>query len=139
MSNYIHRAVISNNGEQISYFNSQGKKVTYQPAKDVLSRITVDDAQRNAKILFSLVNKYFTGDSPNITPQEQVKLRADFAKQAIPLANEDTSKGSSRILDIYEGMEFVLNTFSSKASDGGETITTNEVYQMFEIFHNWTK
>jgi hypothetical protein len=36
-------------------------------------------------------------------------------------------------------MDMMLNTFGKKASEGGENITPNEVYQMYEIIANEMK
>ena len=125
MTNYIYRARVKNNGESISYHNSKGKLVTYKP-------LEVCGRRKEAALLFNTVNKYFTGESPNITPEQQLKIKTDIAKQRKPL-HKDLS------LDIYEGIDFVFKIFSDKNSEGGENITPNEVYQIFEIFHNWTK
>lgn len=119
MTDYIHRAGIKNDGEKITYRNSAGKSVTYEP------RYTSE-----AKLFFSSVNKYFTGKSPNITPKEQVQLRADFAKSINSSLGNDS---------WFIRFDFVLKTFSDKNSEGGENITPNEVYQMYEMFHKWTE
>ena len=130
MPNYIYRASVKNNGEQIAYRNSNGQNVSYSPKN-----------QSDANLLFTLINKYFTGKDPNITPKEQVQMRADLAKLCTPLSGmSDSGKGGVRgKLDLYEGVDFVLKTFSDDASEGGKNITPNEIYQIFEIFHAWTK
>ena len=139
MTNYIYRAQVQNGGETITYHNSNGQKVTYNPDQRTnQGQKGLSNMQKDAALLFNTINKYFTGDNPNITPQEQVQLRADIAKQRIPQGGY-TNHNLNVTLDIYEGIDFVLNTFSSKNSEGGENITPNEVYQIFEIFHNWTK
>ena len=129
MTNYIYRAQVQNDGKTITYHNSQGKKVTYSPKQLYM--------MRDAALLFNTVNKYFTGKSPNITPQEQVQIRADIAKASYPMGGIETRYRRDK-LNIFEGIDFVLKTFSDKNSEGGENITPNEVYQMFECFHNWT-
>ena len=122
MLNCIYRAVVRNSGEEITYRNSKGKTVTFSPHPS---------DKKDASALYSVVNKYFTGKSPNITPQEQVKLRAD-------LANNQPSE-RWRISDsAFIRLDFVLKTFSDKHSEGGENITPNEVYQMYEMFHKWS-
>lgn len=119
MTDYIYRAGIKNDGEKITYRNSAGKSVTYKPY-----------SFSDAKLLFSSVNKYFTGKSPNITPKEQVQLRADFAKSLPTCKHND---------GLFIRLDFALKTFSDKNSEGGENITPNEVYQMYEMFHKWTE
>ena len=131
----IYRAGIASDGSQIAYHNSKGKKVTYNPPSDIHH----SKYRETAVLLFGTVNKYFTKDSPNITPAEQVKLRADIAKAVAPLDISDYGDVCDRRIDVYKGMDFVLNTFSAKDSEGGANITPNEVYQMYEIFHSWTK
>ncbi len=129
LPNYIYRASIKKNGEQINYRNSKGQNVSYRP-----------ENKSDAVCLFTLINKYFTGKDPNITPQEQVQLRADLAKACVPLSGMSETRGHIRgKLDLYEGVDFVLRTFSDETSEGGKNITPNEVYQMFEMFHCWTE
>ena len=115
----------------ITYRNSSGKQVTYKPNG-------YNTFAEDAALLFNTVNKYFTGKNPNITPEEQVQLRADIAKQKKPMGEVCTDSGRTE-LDIYGGIDFVLKTFSDEASEGGKNITQNEVYQMYEIFHKWTE
>ena len=130
---YIYKAKIRKDGDSvfITYRNSSGKNVKYR-TNDY--RTFAEDAA----LLFSTVNKYFTGKDPNITPEEQVQLRADIAKQRKPMGGVSTISGW-RELDIYGGIDFVLKTFSDESSEGGKNITPNEVYQMYEIFHKWTE
>ena len=130
MPNVIYRASIRNNGEQINYRNSKGQNVSYRPRN-----------KSDANLLFTLINKYFTGKDPNITPKEQVQLRTDLAKLRSPLSGIAQPRGGepSGKLDLYEGVDFILKTFSDEASEGGKNITPNEVYQIYEIFHRWTK
>jgi len=141
MTNYIYRAQVQNGGETITYHNSNGQKVTYQPRKKDGNAMNENPSiKKDAALLFNTINKYFTGKSPNITPQEQVQIRADIAKQRAPISGMSVyNTYQNNTLDIYEGIDFVLKTFSDKNSDGGENITPKEVYQIFEIFHNWTK
>ena len=144
MTDYIYRAQVKNGGQSITYHNSEGKKVTYSPYDNnpcTKNSGRINYSRRNdAALLFNTINKYFTGESPNITPQEQVQIRADIAKNRPPITGIGVSDGGIySSLDIYEGIDFVLKTFSDKNSEGGENITPNEVYQMFEMFHNWTK
>lgn len=137
MGNYIYKAVVKDGGKTITYHNSNGKQVTYKPGGAKDDQSGNPNMQRDAAILFNTINKYFTGESPDITPQEQNKIRTEIAKQITPCNGK--VKGYPK-LDIYEGIDFVLNTFSSKNSpEGGENITPNEVYQIYEIFHSWTK
>ena len=130
MPNAIYRASIRNNGEQINYRNSKGQNVSYRPRN-----------KSDANLLFTLINKYFTGKDPNITPKEQVQLRTDLAKLRSPLSGiaKPVRGEPSGKLDLYEGVDFILKTFSDEASEGGKNITPNEVYQIYEIFHRWTK
>ena len=130
MPNAIYRASIRNNGEQINYRNSKGQNVSYRPRN-----------KSDANLLFTLINKYFTGKDPNITPKEQVQLRTDLAKLRSPLSGIAQPRGGkpSGKLDLYEGVDFILKTFSDEASEGGKNITPSEVYQIYEIFHRWTK
>ena len=68
------------------------------------------------------------------------RIEAEIAKQLKPLSAYDTYKGSYEVLDVYEGVDFVLRTYGDKNSiEGGENITPNELYNIFETFHNWTK
>ena len=128
---FIYRAVIKKDDDSVfvTYRNSQGKKVTFEPDRHYNY---TDHYPNLTSILFNTVNKYFTGKSPNITPEEQVQLRADIAKQIIPGMR---GKGD---IDVYSGLDFVLKTFSDEASEGGKNITPNEVYQIYEIFQKWT-
>ena len=142
----IYRAVIKNKNfwndtKTITYHSSNGKTITYTPGDSSSSlREPNEERQKNAVILFNTINKYFTGKDPNITPKEQVQLRADIAKQALPMSGTTSGSGYyGEHIDIYEGIDFVLKTFSDEASEGGKNITPNEVYQIYEIFHHWTK
>ena len=140
MTDYIYRAQVQNGGETITYRNSNGQRVSYSPRKTDGGANDNPQIKKDAALLFNTINKYFTGKSPNITPQEQVQIRADIAKQRAPISGMAASHAyQNSTLDIYEGVDFVLKTFSDKNSDGGENITPKEVYQIFEIFHNWTK
>lgn len=143
MTDYIYRARVTNGGQQISYKNSKGQRIIYSPSDDGFVSRDNPKKKTDAVLLFDTVNKYFTGKSPNITPQEQVLFRADIAKQRPPISGTGQQKhsheASSETLNIYEGVDFVLKTFSDEASEGGKNITPNEVYQMYEIFHEWTK
>ena len=140
----IYRAVIKNESclsdtKTITYRSSNGKTITYTPGYRSSAPLSpLKEKQENAVILFNTINKYFTGKDPNITPKEQVLLRADIAKQALPMSGI-SGNGYGRCIDIYEGFDFVLKTFSDEASEGGKNITPNEVYQIYEIFHHWTK
>ncbi len=127
---YIYKATIIKDDDSVfvTYRNSSGKDVTYE---------TGYTYREDAALLFNTVNKYFTGKDPNITPKEQVQLRADIAKQRVPITG--VSDSGAKKLDIYGGVDFVLKTFSDEASEGGKNITPNEVYQMYEMFHSWTK
>ena len=116
----------------ITYRNSSGKQVTYKPNG-------YNTFAEDAALLFNTVNKYFTGKSPNITPEEQVQLRADIAKQKRPISGISSSNSGWTELDVYGGIDFVLKTFSDESSEGGKNITPNEVYQMYEMFHKWTE
>ena len=133
---YIHKATIRKDDDSvfITYRNSSGKNVTYQPKCDGTNNFAW-----SATLLFNTVNKYFTGKSPNITPEEQVQLRADIAKQKVPIAGISSSNSGWTELDVYGGIDFVLKTFSDESSEGGKNITPNEVYQMYEMFHKWTE
>ena len=133
---YIYRAKVRQDGDSlfITYRNSSGKDVTYQPNRSGTNSFIED-----AALLFNTVNKYFTGNDPNITPEEQVQLRADIAKQKVPIAGISSSNYGWTELDVYGGIDFVLKTFSDEASEGGKNITPNEVYQMYEMFHKWTE
>ena len=73
---YIYRAKIRKDDDSvfITYRNSNGKQVTYKPNG-------YNTFAEDAALLFNTVNKYFTGKNPNITPEEQVQLRADIANQ----------------------------------------------------------
>ena len=130
---YIYKAVIKKDDDSvfITYRNSNGKQVTYKPNG-------YNTFAEDAALLFNTVNKYFTGKNPNITPEEQVQLRADIAKQKKPMGGVCTDSGRTE-LDIYGGIDFVLKTFSDESSEGGKNITPNEVYQMYEMFHKWTE
>ena len=132
---YIYKAVIKKDDDSvfITYRNSSGKQVTYKPDCNGINNFAW-----GAILLFNTVNKYFTGKNPNITPKEQVQLRADIAKQKKPMGGVCTDSGRTE-LDIYGGIDFVLKTFSDESSEGGKNITPNEVYQMYEMFHKWTE
>ncbi len=131
---YIYKAVIKKDDDSvfITYRNSNGKQVTYKPNG-------YNTFAEDAALLFNTVNKYFTGKNPNITPEEQVQLRADIAKQKVPIAGISSSNSGRTELDVYGGIDFVLKTFSDESSEGGKNITPNEVYQMYEMFHKWTE
>ena len=116
----------------ITYRDSSGKNVTYEPNG-------YNTFAEDAALLFNTVNKYFTGKNPNITPEEQVQLRADIAKQKRPISGISSSNSGWTELDVYGGIDFVLKTFSDESSEGGKNITPNEVYQMYEMFHKWTE
>ena len=133
---YIFRANIREDDDSvfITYRNSSGKQVTYKPKCDGTNNFAW-----GAILLFNTVNKYFTGKSPNITPEEQVQLRADIAKQKRPISGISSSNSGWTELDVYGGIDFVLKTFSDEYSEGGKNITPNEVYQMYEMFHKWTE
>lgn len=140
MPDYIYKAQIKNGGERISYRNSNGQTISYNPGEKGYASGGNYHKKTDAVILFNAVNKYFTGDSPNITPEEQVKMRADIAKQRPPISGmRERPCYSEECLNIYEGVDFVLKTFSDDASEGGKNITPNEIYQMYEIFHKWTE
>ena len=139
MTDYIYRARVHNGGETVTYHNSNGQTVTYKPGTRGVTEATTTNEymQKDAAILFNTINKYFTGKSPNITPQEQLSLKADIAKLSKPISGRRFHYPDK--LDIYEGINFVLSIFSDKKSDGGENITPKEVYQIYEIFHSWTQ
>lgn len=141
MTDYIYRAVVKNNGKQISYYNGKGQIITYKPSQNGWHGENNLSKPTDAALLFNTVNKYFTSKDPNITPEEQVEMRADIAQQRPPISGMKGggSAQSHDALDIYEGVDFLLKTFSDEASEGGKNITPNEVYRMFEIFHQWTK
>ena len=129
MAEPITKVTITHKGNysiDVKYKNSQGAVVTYAPRK-----------VQDAKVLFPTVDKYFTNDDPNITPQEQISLRTDFAKKRIPLSGKEHN--GSDVSDLYTGLDFVLDTFTREESEGGKNITPKEVYTMYEIFHTWTK
>lgn len=116
---------------KITYLNSAGRSVTYEPPGEYQQNI--------ATLLFKTVCKYFTEDDPNISPKEQVQLRADIAKNSKPMMGDvPGGRYCYNRIDVYEGIDFLLKTFSDEASEGGKEITPNEVYQMFECFHKWT-
>ncbi len=142
MPEYIYRPQVKNGGETITYHNSKGQTVTYKPNDDAYSRdrsFNIASGKSDAALLFNTFKKYFTGNSPNITPEEQVKLRTDIAMNRLPIQNQSNVVVEAPMLDIYEGIDFVLKTFSDEKSEGGKNITPNEVYRIFEIFHQWTK
>ena len=132
---YIFRPTITvkNNRATITYHNSQGKNITYKPGNQI------ENSNYNACLLFETVSNYFTANSPNITPAEQVKIRAEIAKGTRPISAMASSTCGWTEMDLMGGIDYLLKTFSDDASDGGKNITPNEVYQMFEIFHQWTK
>ena len=133
---YIYKAVIKKDDDSvfITYRDSSGKNVTYEPQCDGTNNFAW-----GAILLFNTVNKYFTGKNPNITPEEQVQLRADIAKQERPISGICSSNSGWTELDVYGGIDFVLKTFSDESSEGGKNITPNEVYQMYEMFQKWTE
>lgn len=142
MPHYIYRAKVQDNGT-VTYHNSKGQTVTYKTSNEDTRNSRGEQRDHkldDAKLLFGTVNKYFTGNDPNITPAEQVKIKAEIAKQRTPMNDYGTGLShSAPTLNVYEGIDFVLRTFSDEASEGGKNITPNEVYQIYEIFHSWTK
>ena len=128
MPNYIYRAVVEDGGKKITYRNSNGENVTFKPG-------FWKGYRKEAALLFNTVNKYFTGKSPNITPQEQIKMREDIVQQY----EQPGMFSGNRLFNPLSALDFALNTYNSSASEGGKNITPNEVYKMFEMFHKWTK
>ena len=82
--------------------------------------------------IFKLFDKYATKESPNITPEEIVDLRCEFSKEFTPI-----SAGKYSRVDYYKGMDFLIDTFTSEASEGGKNITPKEIAHIFEAFKEW--
>lgn len=124
----------------ITYKNSEGETVTFSAKKKKCVDVGVmyKDLNKAAESIFGAVNKYQTEEDPNITPEEQVKLRADIAKENVPATSRGGDQSVVNTLDVCGGVDFVLKTFSDPASEGGKNITQNEIAQMYEIFHKWT-
>ena len=53
------------------------------------------------------------------------------------LNNDPHNYSGSGIYDLYKGFDFIFNTFSNEASEGGKDITPKEISQIFDIFTSW--
>lgn len=105
---------------KISFTNSEGKTTEFK-------------SSAGQQKIFELFDKYATKESPNITPEEIVDLRCEFSKKFMPLR----AGRHSATVDYYKGVNFLLDTFTSEASEGGKNITPKEVAHIFEVFKEW--
>lgn len=106
-------------------------KVEFKDTKSKTKVFTAHASSKKVK-LFGLIDKYSTSASPNITAKEVISLRTEFAKKFLPY-----NGGGNRHTEFYTGLDFLLNTFNSKDSDGGKDITPKEIAHMFEAIVNW--
>lgn len=123
-------------GEVTGYtYTQHGKKtiISFKGSNSKTAEIELRPDDLLSPSLFKLVDKYSTKESPMITPEEVVNLRTEFAKNFIPLRG-----GRIYRVDHYQGLSFLLDTYTSDESEGGKNITPKEIAHMFEVFSGWT-